>query len=246
MEQHLAHGLSKTGFSAAWEKVREVFLPEARRRREEVEKLLGKGDTDKSKWDQMVALATESPEFIRQLGRQKKVDPKLIVHVKSMREMNLGDTVAQVDSASSPGRKYEVKQLESGGFGCTCNDWRYKGSVNPSYECKHIRAFKQGKIKVANARIVETGLLGAQSVPSFNLVKLGEFSEQTDAFFNELSKIRKKQIEDRDEGAHNGPGQIGGERPFSSILTQDEEPSDYRSLPDQGIDDPEIILGGSR
>lgn len=57
------------------------------------------------------------------------------------------------------------------------------------------------------------------------------FREQTAAFFDELAcmidKKRKKDLE-------NNP------RPFSSLLTQDEEPvpDDYTEVPDE---DPEVI-----
>jgi hypothetical protein len=46
------------------------------------------------------------------------------------------------------------------------------------------------------------------------------FKDQTSSFFDELTKIVDKQKEVREEGM-----EVGGDRPFSSTLTQDEEPT---------------------
>lgn len=63
------------------------------------------------------------------------------------------------------------------------------------------------------------------------------FGREMTAFFDELGKISDAQEKKREEVF--GPENKG--RPFSSLLTQDEEPTDY--FPDQAVDqEPQVIV----
>ena len=98
------------------------------------------------KWDKLVRNAND-PKFVAALSRHPKADPKLVLHAKSMGDLSRGRPVAKIKSSTSPGKTYEVRELVGGALGCQCNDWRYKGSVTSGYECRHIRAHKQGKMQ---------------------------------------------------------------------------------------------------
>ncbi len=62
------------------------------------------------------------------------------------------------------------------------------------------------------------------------------FSEQTAAFFDELENII-------DEQKKSNQGEINPqtERPYSSLLTQDEEPTDQQYQPPAQETEPEVI-----
>lgn len=87
-----------------------------------------------------------SPDFLTRLEQHPEADPKLIQHARSMNALSHGRTMGVINSARLPGRTYEVKKLGNGSMGCTCNDWRFKGSVSPGYQCKHIRAYRVGSV----------------------------------------------------------------------------------------------------
>ena len=198
----------------AWDRFRDLFRGESGRAQKDVEQHVSSPD-----WNKFVDRAAGSPKFVQALSRNKNVSAKDVLHAESMGALARAAVDGEVESAGSSGSKYQIKKLPGGSFGCTCKDWRYRGSIRPGYECKHIQAHKQGKMKVSSS-----------------------FKEKTTSFFDELSKIRAEQKryadEDREMGDH-------GERPFSNILTQDEEPAYYNPNPAQSIDDPEIILGGN-
>ena len=97
------------------------------------------------KWDKFVKNVRD-PKFVEAIASHPQADRKLVQHTKSMYEMSRGPTVGKVKSFRLPGRSYEVKKIP-GGLACTCPDWRFKGSVNPGYECKHIRAYRAGKVE---------------------------------------------------------------------------------------------------
>jgi hypothetical protein len=196
------------------ERLRDL-LPAAQRAKQEVREHAG--SKDPKKWDVFVQRAVDSPEFIRQLERSKRVAPKDVQHAKSMRDLHFGPVLGKVGSSSQSGKEYEIRQLPGGRHGCTCSDWRFRGSTNPGYECRHIQAFKEGKTKVSS------------------------FRDQTAAFFDELSKIQAAKQKAVDEN-FDASG-----RPFSNLLTQEDEPTDYYPWrPAAPIDEPEIILGGHR
>jgi hypothetical protein len=87
------------------------------------------------------------PGYLDQLSQHPEADPQLLQHAKSLHDLSKAPTVGKVYSVRLPGRSYEVKKLQDGTYGCTCPDWRYIGSLQPGYECKHIRAHKAGKVK---------------------------------------------------------------------------------------------------
>lgn len=97
------------------------------------------------KWDKFVKNVRD-PKFVEAIAAHPQADRQLVQHAKSMYEMSRGPTVGKVQSSRLPGRSYEVKKIP-GGLACTCPDWRFKGSVNPGYECKHIKAHRAGKAK---------------------------------------------------------------------------------------------------
>lgn len=95
------------------------------------------------KWDKFVR-NVEDPDFVNKIVRHPDSDAKLIQHAQSMHDLSQGKTVAKIQSSRLPGRTYEIRKVP-GGLACTCPDWRFKGSINPGYECKHIQAYKAGK-----------------------------------------------------------------------------------------------------
>lgn len=161
----------------------------------------------KEKWNKLLRSAS-SKEFHKALEAYG-ADPKLILHVKSLHELRKGKTLQKIKSSRGKGKTYEVTDIGEGRLGCTCPDWRYRGTVRPGYECKHIREYK-GKAKMAG------------------------LGDQVGAFFDELSKINEKGRAEHDK-SYKRSG-----RPFSSLLTQDEEPEPYPKLETA---EPEVILG---
>lgn len=206
------------GLGAKWEQFKDLFRPEARRAKKDV--ALHFKSEHPGKWDDFIENAAASPQFVKQLARSDRADDKLVLHATSMAQLTNSNVIGQVESQKDSGQQYQIKELPGGRFGCTCNDWRFKGSVNPEYECKHIRAFKEGKMKVAS------------------------FRDKTVAFFDELSKIRKLDKIDA-EASRNREHYGDGDRPYSNLLTQDDEPSYYNPHPVTPMEDPEIILGGN-
>lgn len=211
-------------FGQLLERVTNWFRPEATRAKYQLKEHLESKDPEK--WDDYVAHAASSPAFIEQLKKSKKVSDKDVLHAVSMAGMTNGPTIGQVESDSIPGVQYQIRKLPSGDFACTCGDWRYKGSVNPGYACKHIRAFREGKSKVAT--IME---------------KNASFRAKTMAYFDELRDQRHHNRVDAERGMRDN--YADPDSPFPNTLTQDEEPAPYNPNPPQSIEDPEIILGGN-
>ena len=96
------------------------------------------------RWNKFVR-NTSDKEFVNQVKKHPLSDEKLNLHAASMHDLTKGRVVAKIRSSRVPGKSYEVKKLPGGRLGCTCNDWRFKGSVNPLHDCKHIKAFRAGK-----------------------------------------------------------------------------------------------------
>lgn len=201
-------------FRRLWRAVEETFKPELKRERLRAEGFLESDDP--GKWDQFPTL-TKNPGFVRQLAKADGSDKKLVQHAKAMYGLQHGKTVANVEGTT--GKIYDVRKAPSGKLACTCNDWRFRGSVSPGYECKHIQAYKQGKTKVG---------------------EMSGMGKQMSSFFDELYRLEEADRAKRT--AHRDPQDT--ERPYSSVLTQDEEPSDYVPRPAQSIEEPEVILGG--
>jgi hypothetical protein len=86
-------------------------------------------------------------KFVDYVKAHPDSDPTLALHAQSMHDLSKGEVQGKIMSSRLPGRSYEIRTLPGGSLGCTCADWRFKGSVNPGYECKHVRAHKQGGTK---------------------------------------------------------------------------------------------------
>ncbi len=99
------------------------------------------------KWTKLPRNA-QSAGFVAALEGHPAADAKLIRHVKALHALSKGRVLGKIQSARLPGRTYEVKQTPVG-MACTCPDWRYVGSVTPGYECKHIQAYKEGRVKAS-------------------------------------------------------------------------------------------------
>lgn len=97
------------------------------------------------KWDKLVRNSGDV-DFVKALAKHELADDKLVLHSQSMHDLSKGKPVGKIQSSTRPGKSYEIRSIPSG-LGCQCNDWRYKGSVNPGYECKHIRAHRAGKVR---------------------------------------------------------------------------------------------------
>lgn len=100
------------------------------------------------KWDKFIK-NVRSKDFVRLIQDNPLADEKLKAHAESLHALSRSKPVGKIESARLPGMKYEIRKLPGGDLGCTCPDWRFVGSLNPGYECKHIRAFKEGKTKAA-------------------------------------------------------------------------------------------------
>ena len=199
-----------------WDRLKDLFRPEARKAKKDVAEHY---ESERPNWDLFIARAANSQDFIKQLKRSKKAPDKDLLHAVSMAALDKGPTLGEIESESNPGVKYQIRKIPGDTFACTCNDWRFKGSVNPGYECKHIRAHRKGLNKVAS------------------------FRDMSMSFFDELEKIRDAQRTEAE--STKGDVSTEGSRPFSNLLTQDEEPTLYNPRPAGEVDDPEVILGGS-
>jgi hypothetical protein len=100
------------------------------------------------KWRKLVN-NSHDPKFVSGLAKHPDADSKLILHAQSMGDLSRGKPVGKIKSSTTPGRTYEIRKLSEGRLGCQCGDWRYKGSVNPGYECKHIKAHRAGQERAA-------------------------------------------------------------------------------------------------
>lgn len=214
----LVRGLEKvSGLKDLWKRVSDNFRPLDKSQKNEAKRFVASEDRDK--WSKFYDLI-KNPEFVKQLGRAGG-DEKLVQHAKAMHSLQGAKVVANIEGSS--GKSYDVKKLPNGKFGCTCRDWQFRGSTNPGYECKHIQAHKAGMTKVAMS-----------------------FGDLTASFFDELAKIEQAQRDKANE-AWSHLGEEGtSERPYSSMLTQDEEPNVFNTTrPAQAIEEPELILGSS-
>ena len=99
-------------------------------------------EESKSKWDNF-ADRTKDPSFVKAVKNDPRSNDKLKMHAESLNKLYNGKVVGSV--RGSKNRTYNIINLGNGRYGCTCGDWKYKGSVNPGYECKHITTYKRNK-----------------------------------------------------------------------------------------------------
>lgn len=97
------------------------------------------------RWNKLVHRAS-NPMFVSALLKHPSTDPTLAKHIEGLHALAKGQPVAKIRSFTSAGKSYEVRKTVNG-HGCTCPDWRFRGSVDPAYECKHIRAAKSGQAR---------------------------------------------------------------------------------------------------
>lgn len=140
----LSH-IKTAGLRDLWRRFTGLFRPEEEKVQLKVDYHFSP-KAGNEKWNKLVK-NVRNEKFVDALKKHPDADPKLVQHVESMRDLSRGRIVAKIYSSRLPGRSYEVKALGDGNLGCTCPDWRFKGSVSPGYECKHIQAHKAGRVK---------------------------------------------------------------------------------------------------
>lgn len=127
-----------------WQRFVRVFRPEDGKTQRRIDYQFSP-KAGRDKWDKLVRNSRDQG-FVDALSKHPQADEKLKQHAQAMHDLSRGQTVAKIQSGTSAGKSYEVRETGAG-LACTCPDWRYTGSVNPGYECKHIRAHKLGNVK---------------------------------------------------------------------------------------------------
>jgi hypothetical protein len=103
--------------------------------------------SDTGKWDRF-ATQVGNRSYVAQLKKDPRSDTKLRLHADMLNKLARGKPII-----SMVGRRgnYEIRKLPgTKRLGCTCNDWRYRRSVEtePSkQDCKHIQELKQKKME---------------------------------------------------------------------------------------------------
>lgn len=197
-----------------WRGIGDFFRREPSKQRRLASDFLASDNPDK--WQGFLS-KIENPEFVRQLGRAKGADPKIVEHAQNLHALKKAKIEANILGSSN--KTYDVKKLPNGKYGCTCRDWHFRGSTNPGYECKHIKAFKAGKEKVSMST---------------------SFGNTLAAFNEELENLAGAK---RDAKWEHRPDQEYQRTP-DTMLTQDEEAATYNPRPAAGLEEPEVILGG--
>lgn len=185
-----------SSIGGVWGRLTDIFRGERSKAKRRTDYLFSE-KAKKEKW-RVIPRYAQSKEFVNAVQRHPAADEDLKRHVLSMHELGKGRVLGKVKSSVGSGKTYEIRNIPGGRKGCTCNAWRYKGSIDPSYKCKHIKAFEAGMTKVSS------------------------ISVQTRAFADELEKILDKRREaraDHDEKVNGGP--------WSDMLLQDEAPGEY-------------------
>lgn len=135
------------GFGDLWQRFLDIF----RSKDDKVQRKVDYHFSDKAgkdRWNKFVQNVRD-PAFVAQVAQHPAADDKLVMHAQSLHELSRAPVVGKVKSSRLPGRMYEIKELPSGELGCTCPDWRFKGSVTPGYRCKHIKAHGGGKVQAS-------------------------------------------------------------------------------------------------
>jgi hypothetical protein len=132
------------GFRDLWQRFLDIFRTQDQKVQRKVDyQFSPKAGADK--WKKLIKNVRDQ-KFVDTLAKHPDADETLIQHAQSMHDLSRGRPVGKILSSRLPGRSYEIRKI-GGGLGCTCPDWRFKGSINPGYECKHIKAHNQGKVK---------------------------------------------------------------------------------------------------
>ena len=117
------------GLTDLWQRFMDVFRSDD----EKVQRRVNYQFSPKAgpdKWEKLVRHSRD-PSFVKGVTKHPDSDSQLVQHVQSMHELSRGAPVGKIQSATSPGKTYEIRTLSSGGLGCQCGDWRFKGSVTP-------------------------------------------------------------------------------------------------------------------
>lgn len=138
----------EAGLGDLWNKFTDMFRGRKAKAQQKADFLLAPNINQELRWKNLPRNAG-SLEFVEAINKHKDADQKLRSHVQSMHELTKGKTIGKVESSGGGGKSYEIKLLPSKNYGCTCNDWRYKGTTNPGYKCKHILKFEAGQSKLA-------------------------------------------------------------------------------------------------
>jgi hypothetical protein len=132
------------GFKDLWERFTDLFRSQEGKAERRVDYHFSpKAGTDK--WSKFLR-NVEDKRFVNKIQNHPDADEKLQLHTQSMFDLAKGKTVGKVQSSRLHGKSYEIRKVPNG-LACTCPDWRFKGSINPGYECKHIKAHRSGKTK---------------------------------------------------------------------------------------------------
>lgn len=95
-------------------------------------------EESKQKWDDFADRAKDK-DFVKAVKNDPRSDDKLKLHTERLHQLHTSKPVASI--TGNKGKTYSVTKLPTGDYACSCNDWRYKGSVTPGYRCKHIREY---------------------------------------------------------------------------------------------------------
>jgi len=136
-----------SGIRDLWQKFLDIFRSDDDKIKRRVDYHFSpKASSDK--WRKLISNSRDQ-KFVNALATHPGSDEKLVMHAQSMGELSRGKPVGKIKSSTLPGRTYEIRDLGGGRLGCQCGDWRYRGSVNFGYECKHIKAYRAGNERAA-------------------------------------------------------------------------------------------------
>lgn len=169
----------------------------------------------KEKWHSLPTYATD-PRYVSSMLDDDRADSKLKMHVRQLYNLAKGTPVGKVNSSKLEGKTYEVRDIGNDQYGCTCNDWRYVGTVTPGHKCKHIREYLSGKGKTAS-----------------------KITDRSANLFDRISDTISKKRQSKADDSERRTG-----RPYSALLTQGEEPTNYMPI-NPPPDYPEYIFGRS-
>lgn len=135
------------GLRELWQRITDFFRPKEERIQRRVDYFFSP-KAGKDKWTKLTAQARD-PKFVDAIVSSPLADDKLKMHVQSIHALSRGTPLSKIRSTTTPGKTYEVRKMPDGSLGCQCNDWKYRGSVTPGYECRHIREYKNSRLGAA-------------------------------------------------------------------------------------------------